>query len=145
MVAHRNPYEGHTMSNTPLSSVPTVALNEELARRSIPAAEGQEGLARSTDALNDEPAGRPIPQDPEAALFETEASHLAGPSVRTLQAFRLRGGGPAFFYAGSRRAVRYKRRHVLEWVQRRIRRSTSSPTATIVLLVIGRLAALGQV
>ena len=100
----------------------------------------------STIALNDKPAGRPIPQDPEAALFEAEASHLAGPSVRTLQALRLRGGGPVFFYAGSRRAVRYRRRDLLEWVKQRIRRSTSDlgPTATIVLLVIGRLAALGQ-
>ncbi len=81
----------------------------------------------STIALIDKPAGRPIPQDPEAALFELEVSHLAGPSVRTLQALRLRGGGPPFFYAGSRRAVRYKRRHVLEWIERRIRRSTSDP------------------
>lgn len=144
MVAHRNPYEGYTMSNTPLSSVPTVALNEELARRSIPAAEGQEGLARSTDALNDEPAGRPIPQDPEAALFETEASHLAGPSVRTLQAFRLRGGGPVFFYAGTRRAVRYRRRDVLDWIEQRIRRSTSDPGPIATLILVWVTVALGQ-
>ncbi len=87
-------------------------------------------------ALNDEPAGRPIPQDPDAALYETEAAHLAGPSVRTLQALRLRGGGPVFFYAGSKRAVRYRRRDVLEWIEQRIRRSTSDPGPVAAIALI---------
>ena len=82
----------------------------------------------STIALNiDEPAGRPIPQDPEAALFEAEVAFLTGLSVRSIQALRLRGGGPVFFYAGTRRAVRVRRRDVLEWIEQRIRRSTSDP------------------
>ncbi len=98
----------------------------------------------STVALNDEPAGRPIPQDPEAALFEAEASHLAGPSVRTLQALRLRGGGPVFFYAGSRRAVRYRRRDVLDWIEQRIRRSTSDPGPIATLILVWVTVALGQ-
>ncbi len=90
------------MSNTLLSSVSAIALNEE-------------------------PAGRPIPKDPEAALFEAEVAFLTGLSVRSIQALRLRGGGPVFFYAGSRRAVRYRRRDVLWWIEHRIRRSTSDP------------------
>ena len=108
------------MSNTLLSSVSAIALNEE-------------------------PAGRPIPQDPEAALYEAEASYLAGPSVRTLQALRLRGGGPVFFYAGSRRAVRVRRRDVLEWIEQRIRRSTSDPGPAASLVMFFLLPALGQV
>ncbi len=81
-----------------------------------------------TGALTDEPAGRVIPRDPETALFESEVAFMTGLSVRSIQALRLRGGGPVFFYAGSRRAVRYRRRDVLGWIEQRIRRSTSDPS-----------------
>ena len=109
----------------------------------------RDAVSSAAPCPSEEPAGRPIPQDREAALFETEVALIAGPSVRTLQGLRLRGGGPVFFYAGSRRAVRYRRRDVLEWIEQRIRRSTSDPgpTATLVmffLLPVLRLAALGQ-
>ncbi|MGH7111386.1 MAG: helix-turn-helix transcriptional regulator [Stellaceae bacterium] len=74
----------------------------------------------------DAPAGRLIPVDPDALLFEVEAAYLTGLSVRTLQALRIKGGGPEFFVLG-RRAVRYRRREIMAWLEFRRRRSTSDP------------------
>jgi hypothetical protein len=74
----------------------------------------------------DAPAGRIIPLDPEALLFQSEAAYLIAASTRTLEAWRLHGGGPPFIGLG-RRAVRYRRRDLLEWIEARRRRSTSDP------------------
>lgn len=74
----------------------------------------------------DAPAGRLIPVDPDALLFEAEAAYLTGLSIRTLQSYRVRGGGPEYFVLG-RRAVRYRRREVMAWLELRRRRSTSDP------------------
>ena len=49
-----------------------------------------------------------IAADPDAALNETQAAQLLGLSVRTLQAWRVRGGGPRYCKVG--RAVRYQRK-----------------------------------
>ncbi len=82
---------------------------------------------QASTAVADQPAGRAIPRDDDAALYEAEVGHLTGLSVRTIQALRLKGGGPRFFLAGNRRAVRYRRRDVMAWVEARMRRSTSDP------------------
>ncbi len=50
------------------------------------------------------------------------AEHL-GLSPRTLESYRSRGGGPAFYVFGS--VVRYLLSDVLEWASKRRRRSTS--------------------
>jgi hypothetical protein len=73
----------------------------------------------------DEPAGRPIPEHPDAALYPAEVAFLTGKSLRTLEAERLRGGGILFLKCG--RAVRYRRRDVTAWIAARLRRSTSDP------------------
>lgn len=73
----------------------------------------------------DEPAGRPVPEHPDAALFPAEVAFLTGKSIRTLEAERLRGGGIAFLKAG--RAVRYRRRDVDAWIAANLRSSTSDP------------------
>lgn len=70
-----------------------------------------------------EPAGRPIPRDPDALLFGAEAASLVALSIRTFEALRLRGGGPPFIKLG--RAVRYRRGDVLAWAAGKLRRSTS--------------------
>jgi predicted DNA-binding transcriptional regulator AlpA len=75
---------------------------------------------------NDEPAGRPIPSDAEALLFQAEAAHLLGLSPRTMEAFRVKGGGPIFYSIG-RRAVRYRRADVIAWREACRRKSTSDP------------------
>jgi predicted DNA-binding transcriptional regulator AlpA len=53
----------------------------------------------------------PIAADPDAALNENQAAEFLGVSVRTLQAWRVRGGGPPYVKIG--RAVRYQRRALI--------------------------------
>ena len=69
------------------------------------------------------PAGRPIPQDPDALLLTGEAAFLAGLSPRTLEKLRVVGGGCPFVRLG--RATRYRRRDLVEWIERQLRKSTS--------------------
>lgn len=55
-----------------------------------------------------------LPRDPDALLTETQASTLLGHPIRTLQAWRYRGGGPRFIKAS--RSVRYRRRDLIAWM-----------------------------
>ena len=57
-------------------------------------------------------------------LTEKQTSRLMGFSVRTLQACRVRGGGPRFVKI-SARCVRYRQDDLDSWVADRLRRSTS--------------------
>ena len=74
----------------------------------------------------DAPAGRVIPQDPDALLYQAEVAYLTAQSERTLEAYRLKGGGPPFIAIG-KRGVRYRRGDVQDWIAARRRRSTSDP------------------
>jgi DNA-binding transcriptional MerR regulator len=56
-------------------------------------------------------------------LTEIQAADLLRLSVRTLQAWRTRGFGPAFVRAG--RAVRYRHQDLIAWIEV----NTVSPTA----------------
>ncbi len=80
-------------------------------------------LAAAPYAADPEPAGRPIPKDPDALLFTAEAAYLRGQSPRTLEKERVAGGGCNFVLLG--RSVRYRRRDVLAHIERQVRRSTS--------------------
>ena len=59
-------------------------------------------------------------------LTEKEAGKLLGFSIRTLQKWRVYGGGPRFVRA-SARAIRYQRCDLDEWIQSCLRSSTSDP------------------
>ena len=88
----------------------------------------------TTDAMpavpEDKPAGRPIPLDPDALLYTSEAAFLTALSPRTLEALRVRGGGPKYFsLCRGRRAIRYRRSDVTEWIEAHRRKSTSDPGA----------------
>ena len=72
------------------------------------------------------PAGRIIPQDPGALLYQSEALYLTAQSERTLEAYRLKGGGPPFIVIG-KRGVHYRRGDLLGWIAAFRRRSTSAP------------------
>lgn len=76
----------------------------------------------------EEPGGRPIPEHPAALLFTKEAAFLLGLSPRTLEALRLRGGGPPFI-AVTPKAVRYRRQDLESWIAARRRVSTSDTRA----------------
>jgi hypothetical protein len=81
------------------------------------------GTAASTPQITAEPAGRPIPRDPDALLLTAEAAHLRCQSPRTLEKERVAGGGCPFVMLG--RSVRYRRRDVLDHIEQRVRYSTS--------------------
>jgi predicted DNA-binding transcriptional regulator AlpA len=58
-------------------------------------------------------------------LNEHEAAALLGVSVRTLQNWRLRGGGPPYQKLGS--AVRYSLVKLRQWIENGSRSNTSDP------------------
>ena len=70
------------------------------------------------------PAGRAIPTDPDSMLLPIEAAHVLGLSHRTLESWRVKGGGPPFVRI-SARAVRYQRSSLLNWASGRERQSTT--------------------
>ncbi|MCU0894850.1 MAG: helix-turn-helix domain-containing protein [Rhodospirillales bacterium] len=74
----------------------------------------------------DEPAGRPLPADHAALLYPAEAAHILGLSPRTLEHYRIAGGGPPYVSIG-RRCVRYRRSDLIAWIDSRCRRHTSDP------------------
>lgn len=64
------------------------------------------------------------PDHLDRLIRETEAAEYLGYSVRALQNWRLRGGGPRFVKV-SRRSVRYRRRDLLNWANNHLASSTS--------------------
>ncbi len=57
-------------------------------------------------------------------ITEDEAAHFIGYTVRALQNWRLRGGGPKFIKV-SGRSVRYRRRDLIEWAESLLVASTT--------------------
>jgi hypothetical protein len=55
------------------------------------------------------------PFDPDALIAEAHAADFLRISIRTLQAWRCRGAGPTFVRVG--RAIRYRRRDLLAWIE----------------------------
>ena len=70
-----------------------------------------ENLARDPDYL-------------DRLINENEAAHFLSYSVRTLQNWRVRGGGPEFIRV-SGRSIRYRRRDLIAWCESHKRVSTS--------------------
>ena len=57
-------------------------------------------------------------------IVEKEAAEFLGYSVRALQNWRVRGGGPSFVKV-SARSIRYRRRDLMTWADARLRNNTS--------------------
>lgn len=57
-------------------------------------------------------------------IDEREAAEFLGYSVRALQNWRVRGGGPPYVRV-SARSIRYRRRDMIAWAQERLERHTS--------------------
>jgi predicted DNA-binding transcriptional regulator AlpA len=68
-----------------------------------------------------------IAADLDAALNENQAAEFLGVSVRTLQAWRVRGGGPRYVKSG--RSVRYQRRELVAFQQSHTVSSTTEAGA----------------
>jgi len=74
-----------------------------------------------------EPAGRPIPSDPDATLYPAEGAYIAGVSTGTFANWRVQGKGPAFIKYG--KSIRYRRADVLQWIADQRFSSTSEAGA----------------
>jgi predicted DNA-binding transcriptional regulator AlpA len=61
--------------------------------------------------------------DLEALLTGREAAEFLRLSERTMERYRTAGTGPQYIAMG--RAIRYRRRDVLAWIERSARQSTS--------------------
>lgn len=61
---------------------------------------------------------------PDQLLNEHDAAELLGYSVRTLQKWRVVGGGPKFVKV-SARSIRYRVKDLLDWIAERTISSTS--------------------
>jgi excisionase family DNA binding protein len=61
---------------------------------------------------------------PEPLLTENQAAEFLNLSTRTLQAWRIKGGGPRFARLG--RAVRYRQADLNEWLESRTLVHTSA-------------------
>ena len=57
-------------------------------------------------------------------INEQEAAKFMNYSVRALQNWRVRGGGPPYIRISSR-SIRYRRRDVIAWTEGRLERNTS--------------------
>jgi len=69
------------------------------------------------------------PNSPSTAirlLTEEEVAQLLAVSVRTLQGWRVRGGGPQFVKLGNGRSVRYRGSDITDYIANRVARSTSA-------------------
>lgn len=69
----------------------------------------------------------PTPMDPDAGCNEMQAATFLGVSVRTLQAWRVRGSGPPYLKIG--RSVRYQRRALAAFQEQHTVTSTTEADA----------------
>lgn len=67
---------------------------------------------------------QPAQDDLNRLINETEAAAFLGYSIRALQNWRYRGGGPDFVQV-SQRSVRYRRKDLMAWADRNTVSSTS--------------------
>jgi predicted DNA-binding transcriptional regulator AlpA len=77
--------------------------------------------------MTDTAIRRTKPEDPDVLdrlIDEREAARFLCYSVRALQNWRVRGGGPRFVKV-SGRSVRYRRRDLIAWIEERTRNNTS--------------------
>jgi len=80
----------------------------------------------STQAHTQEPERGPDYLD--RLIGENEAASFLGYTVRALQNWRVRGGGPKFIKVSSR-SVRYRRRDLIAWAEGLLRSNTSQENA----------------
>jgi len=68
-----------------------------------------------------------LSRDPDyldCMIDETKAAGFVGYTIRALQNWRVRGGGPKFIKV-SGRSIRYRRRDLIEWAESKLCANTS--------------------
>jgi len=79
---------------------------------------------RSSQPIN---SPRPEPnEDPDSLIRQEEAALILGVSPRCLENFRYRGRGPSYVRI-SARCIRYRRSDLRDFIDERVRTSTSDP------------------
>lgn len=68
------------------------------------------------------------PDHLDRLIGEQEAASFIGYTVRALQNWRVRGGGPIFVKVSSR-SIRYRRRDLIAWTEAHLVRNTSQQVA----------------
>jgi len=66
----------------------------------------------------------PNPDHLDRLLNERDAADFLGYSMRALQNWRVRGGGPVFVKVSSR-SIRYRRRDLIAWTESKLAENTS--------------------
>ena len=61
-------------------------------------------------------------------INESEAAGFIGYTIRALQGWRVKGGGPKFIKI-SAKSIRYRRRDLIEWAESRLCAHTSEARA----------------
>ncbi len=75
----------------------------------------------------------PTQQFPENSEYllqlipETDAARFVGYTIRALQNWRVRGGGPKYVKVSSR-SVRYRRKDLIDWAESRVIASSNQAT-----------------
>lgn len=63
-----------------------------------------------------------MPRDSDYEWLNTkQAAYLMGKAKRTLDAWRQQGKGPPYYQDGATGRVRYRRRDVIEWIEKQRR------------------------
>ncbi len=79
------------------------------------------------DTMNVNTISNDRPENPayyDSLINETEAAKFLGYTVRALQNWRVRGGGPDFVKVSSR-SIRYRRRDLISWAESLLVANTS--------------------
>ena len=90
---------------------------------------GESSIHSDSEDVSCVAAGATIPCHPSALLDETQTAKVFNVSERTLQAWRLRGGGPPFVRISSR-CIRYRNSDLAAFIDARTVKSTSDPGPT---------------
>ncbi len=61
-------------------------------------------------------------------INENEAANFTGYTIRALQGWRVKGGGPNFIKV-SARSIRYRRRDLIQWAESKLAANTSQVAA----------------
>ena len=71
-----------------------------------------------------------LEMDEHSLMNQEEAARLLDVSPRSLEGWRLNGGGPPFHRLGKRRAVKYSRIDLLNWIETHRFTSTSGEASS---------------
>jgi predicted DNA-binding transcriptional regulator AlpA len=117
----------HPTSNAPPAAAKACA-NQETPPTNAP--DGARATPQQAEPKTAPPAKLLAPSSSASGLLnEKQAAAMLGLEPATLRNWRVKGHRPRFVQL-SRRAIRYSRSDIDEWIANRVRRSTSAPEAS---------------